>query len=1010
MKESSNSDAGPKKWGKKLTSAGKAFGKKNSGRADTSRHQQSEHGRRSGIRRSYFLAVVSMVLAGVLIFNLYSLQIVNESYYKEVFQSRIRRTVLTHAPRGRILDRNGNVLAETISTYNITMNDLTDDSQADNAVLNDRIRKIIGIVNDNDDEMVTDFNIQLIGGSFYFKEMGQVAKSRFLADLYGYADPADVPAEDMQKSAEEVISDLADRYQINSSSDDKQELLDLVIARYNLSLNYYQKYISTVLAKDVSSATRSAIEEQFNSESDGVQIEEELVRRYHNPEFFSNIVGYTGEVSEEYLAEHDALDQYGHPVYREGDIIGLTGIEASQEDILHAQSGQETFNVDNIGRVTQDTVDNADLPSDVQSYDPIEGKDVYLTIDSDLQRAAYRIIEKNLRDIILAKLRDAVYDQVISEDDDGSSITIPVSNVYTSCLCNIIDSTHFSSEEASSTEKEVFERFDNFRRQKSREILSEITDGRTVWKDLSHEMQTYQTLLAQSLFDYGLMPDPGSDGDAFSNDPVYLAWDEGTTSLYELVSEAVRLGWLNTDSRYLSTDKTGQDAMFDAVLDFFESVIGAGENSLGDRDMRNALYKYLVVNQEVSGDQICQLLLDQDIVSISDEEQESFDYEWGESAYTFMYNRIRDMDLTPAQLHLYPSTASVVVTDPTTGDVLAMASYPGFDSNRINDESYYRELLNDPANPLLNYATQQLTAPGSTFKMVTATAALSEAVIDLNEKINCKKKTAFTKVKEDPNPPKCWIYPGKHGKLNLEGGIANSCNTFFYEMGYRLGTDGTRTYNSDYGIERIARYAVLYGLNSPSGVEISESEPTLLSRDPIRGAIGQDTNAYSTASLARYVSAVANSGTDYKLTLIDRITAEDNTLIKNEKHIENTINLTADQWNAIHRGMRRVATGYGAFNPLWEYPVAGKTGTAQQTGMPDNALFVGYAPYYESNAWNAEAMDQIPKIALAARIPNGYSSSYAAQLASDVIRVYYYPDQLNDIVDSVILNQGSSND
>ena len=171
MKESSNPDSGPKKWGKKLTSAGKALGKKNSGRADTARHQQSEHGRRSGIRRSYFLAVVSLVLAGVLIFNLYSLQIVNESYYKEVFQSRIRRTVLTHAPRGRILDRNGNVLAETISTYNITMNDLTDDSQADNAVLNDRIRKIIGIVNDNDDEMVTDFNIQLVGGSFYFKEI-----------------------------------------------------------------------------------------------------------------------------------------------------------------------------------------------------------------------------------------------------------------------------------------------------------------------------------------------------------------------------------------------------------------------------------------------------------------------------------------------------------------------------------------------------------------------------------------------------------------------------------------------------------------------------------------------------------------------------------------------------------------------------------------------------------------------------------------------------------------------
>ena len=147
--------------------------------------------------------------------------------------------------------------------------------------------------------------------------------------------------------------------------------------------------------------------------------------------------------------------------------------------------------------------------------------------------------------------------------------------------------------------------------------------------------------------------------------------------------------------------------------------------------MRDAFYKYLVVNQEISGDQVCRILLDQDIVDVSDEEKDSFESEWGESAYQFMYNRIKEMDLTPAQLHLYPSTASVVVTDPDTGDVLAMASYPGYDANKINDETYYKKLLSDPANPLLNYATQQLTAPGSTFKMVTATAALGENVINL---------------------------------------------------------------------------------------------------------------------------------------------------------------------------------------------------------------------------------------------------------------------------------------
>lgn len=965
----------------------------------------SDAGRRTGRRRSYILAGLSILLAFILVFRLYTLQIINGDTYQAQFQSRIRRTVVVRAKRGTIYDRNGKVLAETVPTYNITMNDLTDDSSEDDKVLNGNIREVIRIVDDNDDHMVSDFSIQLVGGSFFYKEMGQTAKNRFLADIYGYADPADMSAEEQQKTAEDVIADLADRYGISDTQEyltDREVLLQMVIARYNLSLNYYQKYISTVLAQDVTDNTIHAIEEKFSSDDDGIQIEEELVRKYYDAEYFSNIIGYTGEVSSDFLENENSTDENGHPLYREGDITGYTGIEASQEEILRGQSGQNTFNVDNIGRITEDAVDEAELPADQKSYAAIEGRDVTLTIDRDLQIAAYKIIEKNLRDIILAKLRDAIYDQVISEDDQGTSITIPISNVYTSCLCNIIDSTHFTSEEASETEKDVQSKFESFRSHRSDEIISEIRDGRNTWEALNTEMQTYQTLLAQALFDYGVIP---SD-ESYADNSVYQAWEDGTASLHDLVTEATTKGWINTDSRYISTEVSE----YDAVMEFFAKVIGAGEDTLNDHDMRNALYKYLIINQEVSGDQICQILLDQDIVEISDEEQESFDYEWGETAFQFMYNRIQEMDLTPAQLHLYPSSASAVVTDPGTGAVIAMASYPGYDTNRINDQEYYQKVLTDPANPLLNYATQQVTAPGSTFKMVTATAALGEEVVNLSDKVNCKKNSTFTKVKEDPNPPKCWIYPGKHGKQNMEGAIANSCNMYFYEMGYRLGTDGTNTYNSNYGIERLQKYAAMYGLDSTSGVEVSESEPTLLSSDPIRGAIGQDTNAYTTASLARYVSAVANGGTDYRLTLIKSIEDENGQTSNHEKYIENTINLTSDQWNAIHTGMRRVATGYSAFNVLWEYPVAGKTGTAQQTDMPDNALFVGYAPYYQENAWNAEEMSQIDKIALAVRIPQGYSSSYAAQLASDVIRVFYYPDTLEEIVGSVILNQGSSND
>ncbi len=963
------------------------------------RADRTERADRAGRRRSYFLVLGSLLMAALLISRLYTLQIVNSERYLSDFQSRIRRTVVIHGTRGRILDKNGNVLADSVASYNITMNDLTDDSKEDNKILNERILEIIRIVDKNGGKMLTDFSIRLSGGSFFYKEMGPVAKARFLADVYGYADPDDMPAENLEKTAEEVIHDLADRFGISpsvskdedSEKEDRETLLEMVIARYNLSLNYYQKYIATRLASNVPEKTKKAIEKRFDSKKDGIQIEEEMVRRYPEKEAV-------------YLSK------------------------ASQEEILHGRSGQKTFNVDSIGRVTDDPVENSEVSAKEQSYSEETGRDVYLTIDKDLQIAAYHIVENNLRNIILNKLRDSIEDQVISEDQNGLNITIPVSNVYASCLSNLIDTNHLTSEDATDTEKEVAEAIDRFRAQRAPEILDEIRNGQTIREQLNNEMKTYQDLLAQALFDYGLFNEAGLGDSGIRSSTVYSGWQKGKHSLNALISESIRHGWINTDSSYLGleTDSPSDDELYDGIMNFFTAVIGSDENTLNDRDMRNAIYKYVIVNREVSANQVCHLLLDQEIVEVSDEELESFNSPWGESDYTFIYNRIRDMDLTPAQLHLYPSTASVVVTDPESGDVLAMVSYPGFDTNRINDEDYYQKLVNDPAKPLLNYATQQLTAPGSTFKLVTATAALKEKVIDTQDEVNCQKKATFKKVKNDPNPPKCWIYPGRHRYQNLEGAIANSCNMFFYEMGFRLGLpvdnpeydeddydydedDFDKSgYNSVQAVEKIQKYAGMYGLDSVSGVEISESEPQLLTKDPIRGAIGQDTNAYTTASLARYVSAVANSGTNYKLTLIDAVQTEDGGISKNKATVANKITLEEKEWNAIHKGMRRVVYGYGAFSVLGEqHPVAGKTGTAQQTGMPDNALFIGYAPYYLPGAWNEDTLGEQEKLAIAVRIPNGYTSDYAARLASDVIRVFYDPDQLEQIVDSVVLEKDS---
>ena len=97
------------------------------------------------------------------------------------------------------------------------------------------------------------------------------------------------------------------------------------------------------------------------------------------------------------------------------------------------------------------------------------------------------------------------------------------------------------------------------------------------------------------------------------------------------------------------------------------------------------------------------------------------------------------------------------------------------------DSIYYNKLVTDKARPFYNNATQEKTAPGSTYKPLVATAALTEGVVNTGTYLPCNG--IYKKV--DPNP-KCWIYPLAHGSLNIEGAIENSCNCFFYETGYRM--------------------------------------------------------------------------------------------------------------------------------------------------------------------------------------------------------------------------------
>ena len=161
--------------------------------------------------------------------------------------------------------------------------------------------------------------------------------------------------------------------------------------------------------------------------------------------------------------------------------------------------------------------------------------------------------------------------------------------------------------------------------------------------------------------------------------------------------------------------------------------------------------------------------------------------------------------------------------------------------------------------------------------------------------------------------------------------LRDSCNDYFYNIGYELGMNG-QEYDSNKGTDTLAKYAKEFGLGEKSGVEIPESEPQISDEYSVQSAIGQGTNNFTVSQLNRYVAAVANRGTVYKLTLLDKTTDVNGKVIKEyEPEVTNTIDDISDNtWNLLHQGMIAMVQDMSQFNGM-EISMAGKTGTAQQS-------------------------------------------------------------------------------
>jgi len=725
--------------------------------------------------------------------------------------------------------------------------------------------------------------------------------------------------------------------------------------RYQLNTNSFKKYMPVTIATNVSEKSVAAIKEN-QAALQGIDIVEDSTRKYVDDESMAPILGYTGQASSEEL---ETLRK-DNPDYSNDAVVGKAGIEQYMELELQGKDGEETVTVDNLGKVLD--IDNS------KTVDPVAGNDVYLTIDSDWQKSIYQILEQRVAGIVLSKLTpNKSFDY--EAEKDASKITIPIYDVYNALIANsVIDINKFSDADASDTEKNLYVKFQQKQQQVFDTISNRLTgDNPPAYKDEDTQMQEYLTYICDDLLTNTLKVLKSDSID--TADETYKAWkNDQSISLKDYLNYAASQNWIDisqisTSGEYLDSEEIYQ-ALTAYIIDYLKT----------DTGFSKLLYKYMLQEDTISGEDLCLVLYEQGVLSKEDELYQTM-ASGGLDAYTFMYRKIANLEITPAQLALAPCSASAVITDTTTGNVLACVSYPGYDNNRLTnnmDTDYYAKLSTDLSSPFFNKATQQKTAPGSTLKILSTVAGMSEGVIDDGTYIECTG--SFDLV----TPPiNCWNKQG-HGSLDIREAIEQSCNVFFTTIGFELGKDSEGNFSEARSLGMLQKYASLMGLDQKTGIEISEASPQVSDKNAVPSYIGQGTNAFTTSQLARYASTIATSGTIYKLSLLDRVTDSKGKLIKEyPSETAGQLDLSSNIWDDIHDGMYRVVQTHDQFNGLG-VEVAGKTGTAEiDYYHPNNALFIGYAPVSD------------PKYAISVRIANGYASGNACLAANDIFKYIF---------------------
>lgn len=929
------------------------------------------------LKRTTVLILVFVIMSVVLVRRLFDLQIIQGEDYISKFQARTTKERVLKSTRGNILDRNGDILASNVLSYSLTLEDngTYTSTREKNLTLNGVAYQVLQILHSNGDDITHSFHIVVDkNGEYAFDVAEGFTLNRFRADIYGQALIDDLKDEQKTATADQMMEFLtgSEKFSIVLSGDraytedelishglpltlTKQEMLDIATIRYELNTNSFKKYMQVTIATNVSEKSVAAIMENKTG-LQGIDVVEDSIRLYIDDESMAPILGYTGKASSEELTEL----RKQNPDYSNDAIVGKAGIEQYMELTLQGTDGKETVSVDNLGKVLKIDEDT--------KVEPVAGDDVQLTIDTDWQSAIYQILKQRVAGVLLTKI-DAAKTFDYTYVTDASQIRIPIYDVYNALISNsVIDITKFSNDDASDIEKNLYAKFQQ-KQQRVFDTISTKLNGSNppAYKDEDEETQEYLSYICNDLLrdTLGIISKDAID----TSDATYKAWTtDETISLKDYLTYATSQGWIDISSfspegEYLDSEEIYQ-ALTAYIIDYLST----------DTGFSKLLYKYMLQEDTISGQEICLVLYEQGVLDKNDDDYENL-ASGAMGAYDFMINKIYTLEIEPAQLALMPCSASAVVVDVKTGDVVALVSYPGYDNNRLTndmDTDYYAKLALDQSSPFFNKATQQTTAPGSTLKLLSTIAGMEEGIIDEGTYIECTGTFDYV----DP-PINCW-YKNGHGSLDIRTAIEQSCNYFFNMIGFQLGKVGDNEFSEVQSLNKLQEYASLIGLDRKTGIELSEATPKVSDAKAVPSYMGQGNNLFTTSELARYATVMATSGNVFKLTLLDKVMDPKGEVIQEyEPEIEDVVNISSNIWDVIHDGMRRVIQTHSQFDGLG-VEVAGKTGTAElDLRHPNHGLFIGYAP----------ASD--PEYAVAIRIANGYSSGNACLIANDIFKYMY---------------------